>query len=393
MSLETLLKERSLLVCVGPGGVGKTTVAAALGLQAARMGRRTLVLTIDPARRLAAMLGLDGLDDSARPVPLAEISPRGAPATAPLLAAMLESEASYDALIHRIAGDPDHRAAILGNRLYQLMRRSFGASHAYVAMERLHDALHSGRHDLVVLDTPPTRSALDILDAPSRLAAFLDEDVVRWFVRTPADSLRGRLFSRSGAAATRLLGALVGDALVRDLGEFFSVFLGLREGFQARAESVQRALRAPDAGFVLVSSAAPQNLADAQYLHEGLAARAVSVQAAVFNRAYTALERDPRALVTATDPTRARRLGEDLWPPGDPRRPETRALLERVDDLRVELAAGNRAAQQAIARFARLLPGTCACVQAPSFSRELRDLPSLAALGDLLCDGPGLADE
>ena len=118
MSLTGLLATRSLLVCVGPGGVGKTTVAAALGLQAARMGRKTLVLTIDPARRLAAMLGLDGLDDTVRSVPMALIDPTGAGGCAPLSAAMLDTGASYDALIHRVTSDPEHRRRILDNRLY-----------------------------------------------------------------------------------------------------------------------------------------------------------------------------------------------------------------------------------------------------------------------------------
>ena len=226
MSVARLLASKSLLVCVGPGGVGKTTVAAALGLQAARMGRRTLVLTIDPARRLAAMLGLDGLDDTVRSVPMALIDPTGAGGCAPLSA----------------------------------------------AMERLYDVLRTGDHDLVVLDTPPTRNALDILDAPGRLAGFLEEGVIKWFVHNPGEGLRGRLFARGGAAATKLLAMIAGDELVHELGEFFSVFMSLREGFQQRAQHVQQVLRAESSAFVLVSSAMAPNLADAQFLHDGLAA-------------------------------------------------------------------------------------------------------------------------
>jgi len=382
LSLRPLLAGRSLLVCVGPGGVGKTTVAAALALQAARMGRKTLVLTIDPARRLAAMLGLDGLDDAVRPVPTTPIDPDGAGACAPLSAAMLDTGASYDALIHRITDDPAHRQRILDNRLYRVMSRAFGAAHAYIAMERLYDALHAGDHDLVVLDTPPTRNALDILDAPGRLAGFLEEGVVQWFLRDPGEGLRGRLFARGGAAATRLLGTIAGDELVRELTEFLSIFISLREGFQQRARLVQQALRADSSAFVLVSSAMPPNLADARFLHDDLVARGIPVQAAVFNRAYTALGPDPRVVVTtatpraATHAARLAALGED--------RPETRRLLAGLDLLRAGIAADNLAGQRALADFtARLAPG-CLRVEVPRFERELRDLAALARLGDLL---------
>ncbi len=383
MSLGDLLRDKSLLVCVGPGGVGKTTVAAALGLQAARSGRRTLVLTIDPARRLAAMLGLDGLDDAVRTVPTDVLDPTGAGGCASLDAAMLDTHASYDALIHRIADDPAHRQRILDNRLYRVMSRSFGAAHAYVAMERLHDVLGAG-YDLVVLDTPPTRNALDILDAPGRLASFLEEGVVRWFVRSPTEGLRGRLLARGGAAATRLLGKIAGDELVHELGEFFSVFMSLRAGFQSRAEQVQRTLRADSSAFVLVSSAMSPNLADAQFLHDGLAGRGIRVAAAVFNRAYTVLGDSPEVIVTAAEP-RAARHAEQLGA-ADPR--GTRRLLGEVDALRAAVAADNRTAQRAVEQFTRQLDQTCLKVQVPRFERELRDLPALALLGERLCGAP-----
>ncbi len=392
MSLTDLLAHKSLLVCVGPGGVGKTTVAAALGLQAARLGRKTLVLTIDPARRLAAMLGLDGLDDTVRPVPMAlineldkldKLDPAGPRGSAPLFAAMLDTGASYDALIHRITTDPEHRQRILDNRLYQMMSRSFGAAHAYIAMERLHDVLHTGEYDLVVLDTPPTRNALDILDAPGRLAGFLEEGVIKWFLRNPTEGLRGRLFARGGAAATKLLAMIAGDELVHELAEFFSVFISLREGFQQRAADVQQALRADSSAFVLVSSAMGPNLADARFLHEGLVGRGIHVQAAVFNRAYTVLGADPREIVTTAPPhaalhtARLAALGED--------RPATRRLLAELDAQRAEVAADNLIGQRAVSSFTAQLDRTCLKVQVPKFERELRDLQALARLGDQLC--------
>lgn len=375
MSLADLLAEKSLLVCVGPGGVGKTTVAAALALQAARAGRRTLVLTIDPARRLAAMLGLDGLDDAVRPVPIDALpGARGR-----LDAAMLDTSASYDALIRRITADPAHRQRILGNRLYRVMSRSFGAAHAYVAMERLHDVLGAG-YDLVVLDTPPTRNALDILDAPGRLATFLEDGVAKWFIRGAHQGLRGRLLARGGTAASKLLARIAGEALVAELGEFFALFMSLREGFQQRAQAVQQALHADSSGFVLVSSALAPNLADARFLHAGLVARGIRIDAAVFNRAYTPLGADPDEIVTTATP-RALAHADGRFSADDPRR----RLLAQLDALRAAAAADNEIAARAVERFARELEQTCLKVQVPIFARELRDLPTLAQLGDRLC--------
>ncbi|MEM9462738.1 MAG: ArsA-related P-loop ATPase, partial [Myxococcota bacterium] len=217
MSLEALVGRGSLLVCVGPGGVGKTTVSAALGLAAARAGRKTLVLTIDPARRLADALGLDGLDDTIRRVPLEQL---GDPAsTGSLWAAMVDTGASYDALIERIAPDEVTRQQVLTNRVYRAISRSLSRSHAYVAMERLYDAMENGDYDLVVLDTPPARNALDILDAPAHLARFLDGRIVSWFIpseQKPA-GLGARLLAKGGEVATGLLGRITGQTLLDEI--------------------------------------------------------------------------------------------------------------------------------------------------------------------------------
>ncbi len=385
-----LLARRRLLVCVGPGGVGKTTVAAAMGLHAARMGRKTLVLTIDPARRLATMLGLDGLDDEARPVPVEQLPPlaiggegEGGASTkaAPMYAAMLDTGAAYDSLIKRIAEDETHRQRIYDNRLYQVMSRSFGASHAYVAMERLYYAIEEGDYELIVLDTPPTRNALDILDAPGRLSTFLDENVVRWFIRNkqPA-SFRERLLSRGGAAATKLLGRIVGEQLVDDLSEFFEVFLSLREGFSRRAERVQRAMRGDDCGFVLVSSALATNLVDARFLHEGLAERGVPVEAVVFNRAFIPLK-------GGAGEARAAAHAKALWPEskGASGPAKLKQTLEALERLRALVTAENAAGQRGIDAFSEALAAYCVRVQTPRFDQELRDLPALSELGELLC--------
>ncbi len=277
MSVAELCASRSLIVCVGPGGVGKTTFAAGLAVEAARAGRRTAVITIDPARRLADALGLDGLDDELRPVP-----------GLPLDAAMLDTKAAYDALIRRITDDPEARDRILGNRVYQSFSRTLARSHAYVAMERLHDVTARGQHDLIVLDTPPTRSALDILDAPGRLVQFLDERVLTAFVGGGERGARAWIRARSTEVAMKLFGAMAGDALMEELAGFFEVFFHLRRGFAERAASVQARLADPKTAFVLVTAPDATHLADAAYLRDGLLARGTRIDAVVFNRAFHA---------------------------------------------------------------------------------------------------------
>jgi anion-transporting ArsA/GET3 family ATPase len=299
-ALDELLRTRRLIICAGPGGVGKTTSSAAMALRAARMGRRALVLTIDPAKRLADALGLDGLDDEVRRVPGVDALPPLTPgvAPAPLDAAMLDTKASYDALLTRIT-DAASRERIFGNRAYQAFSRTMARSHAYVAMERLLHVVEEGRWDLIVLDTPPTRSALDILDAPERLVRFLDERVVQWFLRgtgsegaaaptdAPEDADEGGARSLGGRAALKLLGVLVGAEVVAELVSFFSVLAHLRQGFRDRAARTAALLTSPSTAFVLTAAPMPSGLADAGNLLEGLMERRVPLTLLLFNRAFT----------------------------------------------------------------------------------------------------------
>src|SRR5690606_23759175 len=227
--IDELLMRQRLLVAVGPGGVGKTTVSAAIALRAAELGRRTLVLTIDPAKRLADALGLTGLDDRIREVPTDELRKSGVAVPGRLFAAMFDNAASMDTLMQRVAPDADTRDKVLRNRVYRAMAGTLARSHAYLAMERLHEVMSSGHYELVILDTPPARNALDILDAPSRLATFLEEGVVKWFVRADKGrGLRAKLMQSSGAAALKLFEVVVGKDLAHETIGFFEAFAGMR---------------------------------------------------------------------------------------------------------------------------------------------------------------------
>ncbi len=360
---QQLIADHQLLVCVGPGGVGKTTVSAALGLACAQLGHRTLVLTIDPARRLADLLGLStnrgALDE---PVEVTTDTP------GPMFAAMLDSGASYDRLIAKIATDEAHRQQILNNRIYQLMSRAFGQSHAYVAMERLYAALTQGEYTRIVLDTPPTRNALDILDAPGRLATFLDEEALQWFIQAPKGGLRQRLLARGGTAAARLLKWLTGGGLVDELRDFLGMFMSLRPGFRDRAEAVTAHLRAAQTAFVLVTSPQPGNLDDADYLRRGLNARDIYPRAAICNQAFVELDQTGAG-------NNLRELVETTLAGGSQQHVD--ALCRASERAAAEVERDNAAALARFDRFSAGLEGLQHAVAAPRWPRELRSIDDL----------------
>lgn len=277
MSLARLANNERLLVCVGSGGVGKTTVSAALGVSVAEQGKRVLLLTADPAKRLADALGLDGLDDSPKRVQL-QVANHGE-----LWAAMLDTKRSFDDLIRRVTDEPASAARILANPTYDAFSRTLARSHAYATSERLHEALADKRWDVVVLDTPPAQSAVEILDAPARLARFLDGRVARWFLQSVA---RAGERGQGGGAIRRLLSTLAGGSVTSTLFEFLSEMAFLHEGFRERTRSLRDALRSEHTGFVLITSATASQLAMARRVHHDLESRRLSVSAVVFNRGF-----------------------------------------------------------------------------------------------------------
>lgn len=267
----------ALAFCVGVGGVGKTTFAAALALREALRGRSVLVLTADPARRLADALGIRGLQDAPSDIVL----PSGT-GSGELHAAMLETKASADAIIRRAAADPDSAQRVLENRIYQAFSNTLARSHAYAAMERVHETVHDSRYDLVVVDTPPAQSSIEILDAPERLIRFLDQSVVRWFLRASGGaSERGQ-----ETLAQRLLRTVAGDSLVSALTEFLTEMSFLQRGFAERAADVRALMRSSSAAFVLVSSADSVGIEAAQSVAREIAARELELDYVVFNRAF-----------------------------------------------------------------------------------------------------------
>jgi anion-transporting ArsA/GET3 family ATPase len=283
--LQAALGERRILVVCGSGGVGKTTTAAALGLDAAIRGRRVLVCTIDPSRRLATSLGLSRLGEKPRALDLRRMDP--APGGS-MSAMILDTKRTFDALVERYAGSPEARDRILDNRFYKQVSSALAGSHEYMAMEKLLELSQDERFDLVVLDTPPTRHALDFLEAPDRLSSFLDTSVLRYFLRPyfAAGRLTLKVATRTGAAALRLADRYLGLQFLQDLSEFFLAFEGMYDGFKERAARVHELLRQEGAGFVLVASPTRASLSEAVYFHERLRVKGMPFVAFVVNRVH-----------------------------------------------------------------------------------------------------------
>jgi anion-transporting ArsA/GET3 family ATPase len=286
-TLERGLREARVLVCAGTGGVGKTTIAASLAIQAALLGRRTLVLTIDPARRLADALGLESLDSHPASVDLASLThDRPEFRDVSLDAMMLDAKPTFDRLIHRLTPDDAERQRILDNRIYQHLSSALAGSAEYAAMEQVDELVHSEKYDLIVVDTPPSDHALDFLRAPKRLREFLESRFVHTLVR-PAMSASRIGLRFFGWPLHRMLGLLeriAGVGFLDDLSEFLSAIDGLSQGFRDRATRVEQVLLGNDTGFVLISSANQGSNASTLEFMEELGEFQVPLIAVIVNR-------------------------------------------------------------------------------------------------------------
>ncbi|MDB4970001.1 MAG: adventurous gliding motility protein [Myxococcales bacterium] len=289
MSLKPLIEKSKILVCVGSGGVGKTTTAASLGLAGARAGRRTLVLTIDPAKRLANALGLATLGHDVQAVPADKVSLGGAPVAGTLDAMMLDQKRAFDEIVTRYAKDPESQKRIMSNRIYQQISSTLAGSHEYAAMAKLYEIAGEGKYDLIILDTPPTANALDFLDAPERLTAAIDSSAIQWFTKPymAAGRFSLKAVGMGAAFVLKRLARFVGSAFLEDMARFFVEFNSILGGFRDRAREVFELLRGADVAFVLVSSADPMSVDEAIYFYDRLIASKMPLGAFVVNRVHT----------------------------------------------------------------------------------------------------------
>jgi len=280
-SLEPLLAAKEIVICCGSGGVGKTTTSAsAAAMAAAHLGGKVLVITVDPARRLANALGLERFGNVETQVPPALFAEAGIEPRGELWAAMLDTKQSWDELVRSHAPDAPTRDAILANPLYENITGRFVQSHDYIAMERLYEIHASGRYDLIVVDTPPTRNAIDFLEAPDRMADFFSSRLLRWLT-VPA---RSRVFTMASKPFYTVADRILGSQFLQDIAEFFLLFQTMYDGFVDRARAVTRTLSDKRTTFVVVSTLEAAPVREAEFFIDALRDRKFPLGAVVLNK-------------------------------------------------------------------------------------------------------------
>jgi anion-transporting ArsA/GET3 family ATPase len=377
LDVDALLDEpgQRIIVCCGAGGVGKTTTAAALGLRAAERGRKVVVLTIDPARRLAQAMGIEALDNVPRPVPgVSTGSTTGKPGGS-LDAMMLDMKRTFDEVVESQAS-PEKAAQILANPFYVAVSSSFAGTQEYMAMEKLgqldQDARRTGRWDLIVVDTPPSRSALDFLDAPERLAGFLDGRFMRLLL-APAKG-PARLMTAGFGLVTNALTRIIGAQVLRDMQTFVTAFDTLFGGFRQRAQRTFELLQADGTAFLVVAAPEPDALREAAYFVERLKEERMPLAGLVVNRASVPPEGDLSADRAMAGVERLRAAGETT-----PAIEMTAGLL-RLHADRVRIVERETRLRRS---FATSHPDVATAVL-PALATDVHDLDGLRTIGDLL---------
>lgn len=346
-----------VVICCGSGGVGKTTVSAALAVKWALEGHRVAVLTIDPARRLADSLSIGELTNQARRVPL------DAPNGGQLDAMMLDAKATFDELVSRLAPSEAVRDRILANRYYRFASEKLGGSHEYMAMERLLQLAESDTYDIVVLDTPPTRHALDFLRAPDRMAGLMDQGVLRWMVM-PARTGGWRALELGSEAIARVLKRLIGRGTIGEIAEFFDAFVAVGESMRQRSLGVHDLLRARSTHFLLVTTPAPAARAEALFFIDLLAEKEMPFGGFLINRT----------------------LPPPQHPLSDADLPETlpdavQEALLRAHAIRQSQADAH---QRSIEELQASGPDDAGAWRVPDRGQDIHDLDGLASLGPYL---------
>ncbi len=281
-TIEQVLDGRTVCVCAGSGGVGKTTTAAAVALGMAARGLRVCVLTIDPAKRLADSLGLEELGNEATRVDPDLLESNGVECRGELWAMMLDAKQTFDQLVARHAEDEKARERVLNNGIYQQISSALAGSQEYMAMEKLFELHSEGRFDLLVLDTPPSRNALDFLDAPERLTQFIEGRSLQLFIKPTG--LAARVAGRGVGVVLAILKKILGFDLLADLSEFFTAFSGMIDGFEDRANRVNALLRDEETTFLIVCGPQAEPIEESVFFHSKLVEAGMNFGAAVVNR-------------------------------------------------------------------------------------------------------------
>jgi anion-transporting ArsA/GET3 family ATPase len=369
--ISELVANKEIIVCAGSGGVGKTTTAAAIAMQAAIDGKRTAVLTIDPAKRLASSLGLKELSSepmkvSARKFTAASVTPKGE-----LHALMLDTKSTFDKVVMNYAPTKAQAERIINNRFYKNISGTLSGTQEYMAMEKLYELHADGGFDLLVIDTPPTRNALDFLDAPKRMTDFFESRVLRWFLMPYMRAGGGLMRVANVAAVTflKVVKRIVGGEVLEDTAEFFKNLEGMYEGFKQRARDVAALLQSDATSFVVVTSPSEDSVAEATYFAARLNESRLHFGALVVNRVHPhigdGVDAKPRQLA------KLEAGGKDA------------ALLAKLLDNENAFMRVVHLEEKNLDTMARRIPKH-RWVRVPYLEREAVDFPGLLAITDQL---------
>ncbi|MBW2261521.1 MAG: ArsA family ATPase [Deltaproteobacteria bacterium] len=384
MNLSELIEARSLVVCCGSGGVGKTTAAAAIALEGARRGRKVLVLTIDPARRLANSLGVEELNNVERRVDPARLEAAGIDVQGELHALMLDPKATFDELIKRLAGDGARAKVILENTVYHQLTSALAGTLEYMAVEKLYELHGKGVYDLIVLDTPPTKNALDFLDAPGKLSNFLDERVIKWFIPEQDEdgTLRYKVVQKTGKLVWSVLGRVFGDASLDEIGTFFASISGMTGAFRLRAVEIEKLLASSETSFIVVTSGDPTVIDDAMYFYRKIREHRMPFGGFVVNRLSPDTGPIEHGLVAADLGTLPENLREG---------PEVENLLRKMEEGYTILRKASAIEGRTIERLRTSTGFQGFIARVPQFAHDIFDIPGLVLInrylfgeGDLL---------
>ena len=378
-ALGARLSAQDVVICCGSGGVGKTTVSAALGMAiAASADKRVLVLTVDPARRLATALGIKGIGAEPVRIPKVRLRHAGITLTGDLEAAMLDMKQAWDRMIERYSPDRATAERILRNPLYQRITNSFVGSHEYAAIESLYELHEAREYDCIVVDTPPSRSALDFLEAPTRLTDYVGARLLSLLAGPSRIGVRALNFAAT--PFLRLADRLLGAEVLAEVSDFVRELQMIYGGVQGRARSVYRLLRSPQTGFVVVTTLEHAPLAEAEFFCAKLREFAMPLRAIVVNRVLPDVFRDPGARIAATtlveDTKVAAWLGEEL---------HQRVSADTVGFTADTYLRRSTLAQREAREMARLnRAAEVPVVRVPLFSEEVSELEGLVRIAKIL---------
>lgn len=354
--LDLLIKNHKILICAGSGGVGKTTMSAAIAARGAELGLKVLVLTIDPAKRLATALGLEGLPSTEVRVPNQSFKGE-------LWAAVVDSKKIFDDFVVSHISDLAERESVLKNRLYHQLSTTLSGSQEYTALEKLYQTSKNGNYDLIVLDTPPSQHAVDFLRAPQKMYSLFQNAVVKWFLpKSESKGFRG-LFDRSTKMVFGTLETLTGSVFLEELREFFFVIKSLQETIQAHSAEIHRVLTGSTTTFIAVTSFDEVKIAEAKIFQKMLMSSGYSLSMVVINRSFPEWTQQ----------------GEDqLHDPSDMR-------IQRLKSYYDDLKAFYTKHQVAFEDFARGSKGEFDVVRIPDFDQDIHSLQSIVKIaGELV---------